>query len=52
MVCSRSFGVKITEYESLRQAICQHAERASENCVKSTSIAGIFPFHQNVSVRH
>lgn len=44
IVCSRSFGVKITEYESLRQAICQHAERASENCVKSTSIAGIFPF--------
>ena len=30
IVCSRSFGVKITEYESLRQAICQHAERASE----------------------
>ncbi len=28
------FGVKITEYESLRQAICQHAERASEKLRK------------------
>jgi DNA polymerase V len=26
--------VKITEYESLRQAICQHAERASEKLRK------------------
>lgn len=34
IVCSRSFGVKITEYESLRQAICQHAERASEKLRK------------------
>ncbi len=34
IVCSRSFGVKIKEYESLRQAICQHAERASEKLRK------------------
>lgn len=34
IVCSRSFGVKITEYESLRQAICQHAEWASEKLRK------------------
>ncbi|STS50532.1 DNA polymerase V subunit UmuC [Klebsiella pneumoniae] len=43
IVCSRSFGVKITEYESLRQAICQQSGPL-KNCVKSTSIAGIFPF--------
>lgn len=30
IVCSRSFGERITAYESLRQAICQYAERASE----------------------
>lgn len=29
IVCSRSFGVRVTEYEEMRQAICQHAERAS-----------------------
>jgi len=30
IVCSRSFGERITTYESLRQAICQYAERAAE----------------------
>ncbi|HGV9288095.1 TPA: Y-family DNA polymerase [Enterobacter hormaechei] len=30
IVCSRSFGERITSYESLRQAICQYAERAAE----------------------
>lgn len=30
IVCSRSFGERIKAYESLRQAICQYAERASE----------------------
>lgn len=30
LVCSRSFGERITTYESLRQAICQYAERAAE----------------------
>lgn len=30
IVCSRSFGQRITDYESMRQAICQYAERASE----------------------
>ncbi|WP_435956158.1 Y-family DNA polymerase [Dryocola sp. BD626] len=29
LVCSRSFGERITAYESLRQAICQYAERAA-----------------------
>ncbi|NIF24024.1 translesion error-prone DNA polymerase V subunit UmuC [Candidatus Pantoea multigeneris] len=30
IVCSRSFGKRITEYESMRQAVCQYAERAGE----------------------
>ncbi|HHR5390861.1 TPA: Y-family DNA polymerase [Salmonella enterica subsp. enterica] len=30
IVCSRSFGERITTYEAMRQAICQYAERASE----------------------
>lgn len=29
IVCSRSFGQRITEYEHIRQAVCQFAERAS-----------------------
>lgn len=30
IVCSRSFGQRITDYEGMRQAICQYAERAAE----------------------
>lgn len=30
IVCSRSFGNRITEYESMRQAICSYASRAAE----------------------
>ncbi len=30
IVCSRSFGQRITTYEEMRQAVCQYAERASE----------------------
>lgn len=30
IVCSRSFGERVTIYEAMRQAICQHAERAAE----------------------
>lgn len=30
IVCSRSFGERVTTYESMRQAVCQHAERATE----------------------
>ncbi|EGQ7594920.1 Y-family DNA polymerase [Salmonella enterica subsp. enterica serovar Cerro] len=30
IICSRSFGERFTTYEALRQAICQHAERAAE----------------------
>lgn len=30
IVCSRSFGERITTYDAMRQAICQYAERAAE----------------------
>ncbi|SFN30659.1 DNA polymerase V [Izhakiella capsodis] len=30
IVCSRSFGARITDYESMRQAVCAYAERAAE----------------------
>ena len=30
IVCSRSFGERITTYKAMRQAICQYAERAAE----------------------
>lgn len=30
IVCSRSFGERVTTYEVMRQAVCQYAERAAE----------------------
>lgn len=30
IVCSRSFGERVTTYEAMRQAICQYAEHAVE----------------------
>lgn len=30
IVCSRSFGERITEYQDLKEAICSYAERAAE----------------------
>lgn len=30
IVCSRSFGERVTTYDALRQAVCQYAERAAE----------------------
>lgn len=30
IVCSRSFGKRVTEYEQMRQAICSYAARAAE----------------------
>ncbi|EBB6289109.1 Y-family DNA polymerase [Salmonella enterica] len=34
IICSRSFGERVTTYEALRQAICQHAERAAEKLLR------------------
>jgi len=44
IVCSRSFGEKITEVDSLRQAICQYAERAAEK------LRGEHQFCRHISV--
>ena len=30
IVCSRSFGVKVTQFELLREAVCEYATRATE----------------------
>lgn len=30
IVCSRSFGERVTEYGAMRASVCQHAERAAE----------------------
>ncbi|RPD98071.1 translesion error-prone DNA polymerase V subunit UmuC [Candidatus Pantoea deserta] len=30
IVCSRSFSTRITDYQQVRQAVCQYAERAAE----------------------
>lgn len=40
IVCSRSFGLRVTTYESMRQAVCQHAERAAEKLHGGSSTAG------------
>lgn len=42
IVCSRSFGGRITEYHEMRQAICSYASRAAEKPVASISIVGSF----------
>ncbi|WP_318356757.1 translesion error-prone DNA polymerase V subunit UmuC [Enterobacter sp.] len=34
IVCSRSFGVRLTQYEHMRQAICSHASRTAEKLRK------------------
>ncbi|HDX8940958.1 translesion error-prone DNA polymerase V subunit UmuC (plasmid) [Klebsiella michiganensis] len=62
IVCSRSFGEKITEYDSLRQAVCQYAERASEKLrkkrqycrhisvfIKTSPFAAKEPYYGNVA---
>lgn len=61
IVCSRSFGERITTYESMRQAVCQYAERASEKLreerqycrhisvfIKSSPFAVNEPYYGNV----
>lgn len=62
IVCSRSFGKKITDLCSLRQAICQYAERAAEKLrgerqfcrhisvfIKSSPFAVKEPYYGNVA---
>ncbi|STT72384.1 UmuC [Klebsiella pneumoniae] len=62
IVCRRSFGERVTTYEAMRQAICQHAERAAEKLrgerqfcrhiavfVKTSSFAVNEPYYGNVA---
>ncbi|EPX2049025.1 translesion error-prone DNA polymerase V subunit UmuC [Vibrio parahaemolyticus] len=34
IVCSRSFGIKVTQFELLREAVCEYATRATEKLRK------------------
>lgn len=44
IVCSRSFGERVTTYEAMRQAVCQYAERAAEK------LRGERQFCRNIAV--
>lgn len=62
IVCSRSFGERVTTYEAMRQAVCQYAERAAEKLrgerqfcrhiaffVKTSSFVVNEPYYGNVA---
>ena len=62
IVCSRSFGERITEYDAMRQAVCLYAERAAEklrgerqHCrhigvfVKTSPFAANEPYYGNMA---
>lgn len=62
IVCSRSFGERITEYDAMRQAVCQYAERSAEKLrgerqhsrhigvfVKTSPFAANEPYYGNMS---
>ena len=39
IVCSRTFGQRVTRYDDMRAAVCQHAERAAEKLRRETLTA-------------
>ena len=41
IVCSRSFGVKVTQFELLREAVCEYATRATEKLRKEQQKAKV-----------
>ncbi|EGA38246.1 DNA polymerase V subunit UmuC [Salmonella enterica subsp. enterica serovar Montevideo str. IA_2010008282] len=45
IVCSRSFGERVTDYEEMRQAIYSYAARAAEKLPRR---APVLPFHLNI----
>lgn len=62
VVCSRSFGERVTTYETMRQVVCQYAERAAEKLrderqfcrhiavfVKTSPFAVNEPYYGNVA---
>lgn len=42
IICSRSFGERITDYTSMRQAICSYAARAAEKTSQRASILSVY----------
>ncbi|EBV2165534.1 DNA polymerase V subunit UmuC [Salmonella enterica subsp. enterica serovar Eastbourne] len=62
IVCSRSFGERITTYDDMRQAVCQYAERAAEKLrgerqycrhisvfIKTSPFSATEPYYGNVA---
>lgn len=62
IVCSRSFGKRITTYDAMRQAVCQYAERAAEKLrgerqycrhisvfIKTSPFSATEPYYGNVA---
>lgn len=62
IVCSRSFGERITSFDDMRQAVCQYAERAAEKLrgerqycrhisvfVKTSPFSATEPYYGNVA---
>lgn len=47
IVCSRSFGERITTLEAMKQAVCQYAERAAKKLRGEHQSAAIFQFSSN-----
>ncbi|WP_438941488.1 translesion error-prone DNA polymerase V subunit UmuC [Marinomonas transparens] len=41
IVCSRSFGIKVTQFELLREAVCEYATRATEKLRKEQQQAKV-----------
>ena len=49
IVCSRSFGVKVTHFELLREAICEYATRATEKLRKEQQQAKVMTVFMRTS---
>lgn len=50
IICSRSFGERISDYEAMRQAICSYAARASEKLRRAPVLPVYFGFREDFAV--
>ncbi len=50
IVCSRSFGERITDYEAMRQAICSYAARGGKAPRRASVLPVHFGVRENVAV--
>lgn len=48
IVCSRSFGERVTSYEEMRQAICSYAARGRETPWRASVLSFHFNIRQNI----